>query len=149
MSYKNLKAEVEPGNVSPYCFVEINGLILASPEKIYTVIYESLKTYKKRERKALHTSHRRTDLLVTKNQSVLHNILDWPTKPNSKLILLGIANIMNLPAELLPQISNRKDYVSVLITTLSYKKIISTRFKAIDAFENQAIEFASRKVVAI
>ena len=66
------------------------------------------KTYKKRERKALHTSHRRTDLLVTKNQSVLHNILDWPTKPNSKLILLGIANIMNLPAELLPQISNRK-----------------------------------------
>lgn len=34
---RNLKAEVDAGNINSYCFVEINGLKLASPENIYRV----------------------------------------------------------------------------------------------------------------
>ncbi|CAL9225368.1 unnamed protein product [Arabidopsis halleri] len=117
---KNLKAEVEAGSVSPYCFVEINGLKLASPENIYSVIYEALSGHRVRWKKALQSLNERfaegkrigkeegkpcillideLDLLVTRNQSVLYNILDWPTKPNSRLVVLGIANTMDLPAE--------------------------------------------------
>lgn len=34
---RNLKSEVDAGSIRPYCFVEINGLKLASPENIYSV----------------------------------------------------------------------------------------------------------------
>jgi origin recognition complex subunit 1 len=34
---RKLKSEVDTGGVRPYCFVEINGLKLASPESIYRV----------------------------------------------------------------------------------------------------------------
>lgn len=34
---RSLKSEVDAGSIKPYCFVEINGLKLASPENIYSV----------------------------------------------------------------------------------------------------------------
>lgn len=34
---RNLRSEADAGSIKPYCFVEINGLKLASPENIYTV----------------------------------------------------------------------------------------------------------------
>lgn len=34
---RNLRSEVDAGSIRPYCFVEINGLKLASPETIYRV----------------------------------------------------------------------------------------------------------------
>lgn len=170
---KNLKAEVEAGNVSPYCFVEINGLKLASPENIYSVIYEALSGHRVSWKKALHYLNERfaegkkigkedekpcillideLDLLVTRNQSVLYNILDWPTKPNSKLIVLGIANTMDLPEKLLPRISSRMGIQRLCFGPYNHtqlQEIISTRLNGINAFEKTAIEFASRKVAAI
>lgn len=35
---RNIRSEVDAGSISPYCFVEINGLKLASPENIYKVL---------------------------------------------------------------------------------------------------------------
>lgn len=35
---KNIRSEVDAGSINPYCFVEINGLKLASPENIYKVL---------------------------------------------------------------------------------------------------------------
>lgn len=37
---RNLRSEVDAGSIRPYCFVEINGLKLASPENIYRVRYK-------------------------------------------------------------------------------------------------------------
>ena len=34
---------------------------------------------------------------MTRKQDVLYNLFDWPTKPNSKLVVLAIANTMDLP----------------------------------------------------
>lgn len=34
---RSLRSEVDAGKIRPYCFVEINGLKLASPENIYRV----------------------------------------------------------------------------------------------------------------
>ncbi|KAK9950817.1 hypothetical protein M0R45_006284 [Rubus argutus] len=128
---RNLRSEVDAGSIRPYCFVEINGLKLAAPENIYRVIYEALSGYRVSWKKALHLLNERfsdgksfgkeddkpcillideLDLLVTRNQSVTifssirfsNNILDWPTKPPSKLC---IANTMDLPEKLLPRIS--------------------------------------------
>lgn len=35
---RNLRAKVDAGNIRPHCFVEVNGLKLASPENIYKVM---------------------------------------------------------------------------------------------------------------
>ncbi|PON89187.1 Zinc finger, FYVE/PHD-type [Trema orientale] len=170
---RNLRSEVDAGSIRPYCFVEINGLKLASPENIYRVIYEALSGHRVGWKKALHLLNERfsegkkfgkeddrpcillideLDLLVTRNQSVLYNILDWPTKPHSKLIVIGIANTMDLPEKLLPRISSRMGIQRLCFGPYNYQQlqeIILSRLKGIDAFEKQAIEFASRKVAAI
>ncbi|RDY01499.1 Origin of replication complex subunit 1A, partial [Mucuna pruriens] len=170
---RSLKSEVDAGNIKPYTFVEINGLKLASPENIYRVIYEALNGHRVSWKKALHMLNERfvegkktgeeadrpcillideLDLLVTRNQSVLYNILDWPTKPHSKLIVIGIANTMDLPEKLLPRISSRMGIQRLCFGPYNYQQlqeIISSRLKGIDVFEKQAVEFASRKVAAI
>ncbi|KAK4339109.1 hypothetical protein RND71_040571 [Anisodus tanguticus] len=170
---RNLRCEVDAGRIKPYCFVEINGLKLASPENIYSVIYEALSGHRVGWKKALHFLNERfsnvaklskednrpcillideIDLLVTRNQAVLYNILDWPTKPHSKLIVIGIANTMDLPEKLLPRISSRMGIHRLCFGPYNYQQlqeIILTRLNVIDAFEKPAIEFASRKVAAV
>ncbi|CAH9128622.1 unnamed protein product [Cuscuta epithymum] len=170
---RNLKSEVDAGSVKPYCFIEINGLKLASPETVYSVIYESLSGHRVSWKKALKLLNERfsngsdrgkvdsrpcillideLDLLVTRSQSVLYNILDWPTKPHSRLIIIGIANTMDLPEKLLPRISSRMGIQRLCFGPYNYQQlqeIILTRLNGIDAFEKPAIEFASRKVAAV
>lgn len=170
---RNLRSEVDAGHMRPFSFVEINGLKLASPENVYRVIYEALSGHRVGWKKALHSLNERfsdcdrvgkeenqpcvllideLDLLVTRNQSVLYNILDWPNRPNSKLVVIGIANTMDLPEKLLPRISSRMGIQRLCFGPYNYhqlQEIISTRLKGIDVFERQAIEFASRKVAAI
>ncbi|PIA58745.1 hypothetical protein AQUCO_00500589v1 [Aquilegia coerulea] len=170
---RNLRSEVDAGSIKPYCFIEINGLRLGSPENIYKVIYEAISGHRVGWRKALQLLNERfsddnklgkednqpcvllideLDLLVTRNQSVLYNILDWPTKPHSKLVVIGIANTMDLPEKLLPRISSRMGIQRLCFGPYNYQQlqeIISSRLKGIDAFEKQAVEFASRKVAAI
>ncbi|XP_030453604.1 origin of replication complex subunit 1B-like [Syzygium oleosum] len=170
---RNMRSEVDAGRIRPYCFVDINGLKLASPENIYKVIYEALTGHRVSWKKALRLLNERfsdgknngrdddrpcillideLDLLLTRNQSVLYNILDWPTKAHSKLIVIGIANTMDLPEKLLPRISSRMGIQRLCFGPYNYQQlqeIILTRLRGIDAFEKQAIEFASRKVAAI
>ncbi|KAL8210453.1 hypothetical protein R6Q57_004890 [Mikania cordata] len=170
---RSLRSEVDAEITKPYSFVEINGLKLAAPENIYRVIYEALTGHRVSWKKALNLLNDKfsngiksskdddrpcillideLDLLVTRNQSVLYNILDWPTKPNSKLIVIGIANTMDLPEKLLPRISSRMGIQRLCFAPYNYlqlQEIIGCRLKGIDAFEKQAIEFASRKVAAV
>ncbi|KAM0824646.1 hypothetical protein ACQ4PT_070060 [Festuca glaucescens] len=170
---RRLRSEFDSGALRPYCFIEINGLKLASPENIYKVIYEQLSGHRVGWKKALHylTEHfsdgikigkqanqpivlliDELDLLLTRNQSVLYNILDWPTKPNSNLVIIGIANTMDLPEKLFPRISSRMGIQRLCFGPYNYRQlqeIITSRLKGIDAFEDQAIEFASRKVAAM
>ncbi|KAK6937125.1 ATPase, AAA-type, core [Dillenia turbinata] len=108
---RNLRSEVDAGSIKPYCFIEVNGLKLATPENIYRVIYEAISGHRVHWRKALQLLNERfsngirtgkhddqpcillideLDLLVTRNQSVLYNLLDWPTRPHSKLIVIGM-----------------------------------------------------------
>lgn len=63
----------------------------------------------------------------------------------------GIANTMDLPEKLLPRISSRMGIQRLCFGPYSYQQlqeIISSRLKGLDAFEEQAVEFASRKVIS-
>lgn len=35
---------------------------------------------------------------------VLYNLFEWPTRANSRLVVVGIANTMDLPERLLPKV---------------------------------------------
>ena len=41
------------------------------------------------------------DLLSTRNQKVLYNLLSWPGEGGSRLIVLAVANTMDLPDRIL------------------------------------------------
>jgi hypothetical protein len=65
------------------------------------------------------------------------------------LLNTGIANTMDLPEKLLPRISSRMGIQRLCFGPYNYRQlleIITSRLKGINAFEEQAIEFASRKV---
>jgi len=40
------------------------------------------------------------DALITTKQTLLYNLFDWPCHSNSNLLLISIANTMNLPERL-------------------------------------------------
>ncbi|KAJ0972019.1 hypothetical protein J5N97_019978 [Dioscorea zingiberensis] len=170
---RNLRSEVDAGTMRPYCFIEINGLKLATPENTYKVIYEALSGHRVGWKKALHYLNERfskgikvgkqtnhscvllideLDVLLRRNQSVLYNVLDWLARPHSKLVIIGIANTMNLPEKLLHNIGSRAKNKSLCFGPYNYQQlqeIILTRLEGSGAFEEQAIEFASRKVAAM
>ena len=47
------------------------------------------------------------DYMVTRKQTVLYNLFDWPTRRHARLVVVGIANTMDLPERLLPRIHRR------------------------------------------
>ena len=44
------------------------------------------------------------DLLLTRTQRVLYNLMEWPLRKGSRLAVIGIANTMDLPERFLPRI---------------------------------------------
>lgn len=47
------------------------------------------------------------DQLESKRQSVLYTIFEWPALPNSRLVLVGIANALDLTERALPRLQAR------------------------------------------
>ena len=48
------------------------------------------------------------DFLISRSQKELYTLVDWPSKPKSRLIVIGIANTLDLPERLLmPRIASR------------------------------------------
>jgi len=47
------------------------------------------------------------DALVTKKQTLLYNLFDWPCHQNSRLLVISIANTMDLPERMQQKIQSR------------------------------------------
>lgn len=41
------------------------------------------------------------DLLWTRKQNVMYNLFDWPTRRQARLVVLTIANTMDLPERIM------------------------------------------------
>ena len=58
------------------------------------------------------------DLLWTRKQTVLYNLFDWPTRQHAKLIVLAVANTMDLPEKvMMNKVSSRLVSIVVLSTS--------------------------------
>ncbi|CAN0459202.1 unnamed protein product, partial [Laminaria digitata] len=47
------------------------------------------------------------DYITTTKQTVLYNLFEWPSRPHARVVVVGIANTMDLPERCLPRISSR------------------------------------------
>jgi origin recognition complex subunit 1 len=183
-----LNASVMAEELDDFIFVEINGMKVTDPHQSYSLLWEALKGDRVSPSQALdllerefnHPSPRRIpcvvlmdelDQLVTKNQSVMYNFFNWPGLRHSRLIVLAVANTMDLPERTLSnKISSRLGkLVNALyslfthnstgltrITFAGYNheqlmKIIQSRLEGVPGgiVESDAIQFASRKVAAV
>nr|XP_014350033.1 PREDICTED: origin recognition complex subunit 1 [Latimeria chalumnae] len=90
------------------------------------------------------------DLLWTRKQNVMYNIFDWPTRKQAKLVVLAIANTMDLPERILMnRVASRLGLTRMSFQPYTFKQlqqIITSRLNRIKAFEDDAIQLVARKV---
>ena len=99
------------------------------------------------------------DHLVTKSQEVMYKLVEYTARASSKLVLIGIANSLNLPDRFLPRLKGKSVEPKRLnfnpYTTDDIVAIISTRLQSLapDAdtlpmMDVKAVELCARKVSA-
>ncbi|NWZ84819.1 ORC1 protein, partial [Poecile atricapillus] len=165
-----LQQAAENDELPPFQFVEINGMKLTDPHQAYVQILEFLTGQKvtaahaavllaklfstpgpKRNTTVLIVDE--LDLLWTRKQNVMYNLFDWPTQKHSKLIILAIANTMDLPERIMMnRVASRLGLTRMSFQPYTYKQlqqIISSRLKGVKAFEEDAVQLVSRKVAAL
>ena len=107
------KEEDVPG----FRFIEINAMRLTEPNQAYVQLWKQLSRSDERitPDHALSLLNKRfngcgngqeqtsivlvdeLDMLCNRRQSVLYNLFEWPTRTDSRLVILAIANAMDLP----------------------------------------------------
>ncbi|KAJ4196416.1 Origin recognition complex, subunit 1 [Fusarium falciforme] len=167
-----LEEAVGADELDDFIFVEINGMKITDPHQSYTLLWEALKGQRASpaqsldllEREFSNPSPRRIpcvvlmdelDQLVTKNQAVMYNFFNWPTLRHSRLIVLAVANTMDLPERTLSnKISSRLGLTRITFPGYNHEqlmKIIQSRLEGVpgNIVDPDAIQFASRKVAAV
>ncbi|KLJ05517.1 origin recognition complex subunit 1 [Blastomyces silverae] len=167
-----LNASVLAEELDDFVFVEINGMKVTDPHQSYSLLWEALKGDRVSpshaldllEREFSHPSPRRVpcvvlmdelDQLVTKNQSVMYNFFNWPALRYSHLIVLAVANTMDLPERTLSnKISSRLGLTRITFSGYKHQElmeIIGSRLSNVpgNIVDPDAVQFASRKVAAV
>ncbi|KAF3165023.1 Origin recognition complex, subunit 1 [Orbilia oligospora] len=172
-----LQVQVEEEEIEDFIFLEINGMKITDPHQSYSLLWEAIQgdsegparvapnhALNLLEREFSTPSPRRVpivvlmdelDQLVTKNQSVMYNFFNWPSMTHSRLIVLAVANTMDLPERTLSnKISSRLGLTRITFPGYTHeqlKKIIESRLEGVpgNIVQPDAIQFAARKVAAV
>lgn len=168
----SLQSAVAEEQLDDFYFVEINGMKVTDPHQSYSLLWEALKgdrvssahALELLEREFTTPSPRRVpcvvlmdelDQLVTRNQGVMYNFFNWPQLRHSRLIVLAVANTMDLPERTLSnKISSRLGLTRITFPGYSHTQlmiIIQSRLEGVGKVivEPDAVQFASRKVAAV
>lgn len=88
------------------------------------------------------------DFLCTKRQDVVYNLLDWPTKAKAQLVVVTIANTMDLPERvLMGRVTSRLGLTRLTFQPYNYKQlqeIVMSRLKDFDGFRSEAVQLVAR-----
>jgi origin recognition complex subunit 1 len=167
-----LNAAVMAEELDDFIFVEINGMKVTDPHQSYSLLWEALRGDRVSpshaldllEREFTTPSPRRVpcvvlmdelDQLVTKNQGVMYNFFNWPGLKHSRLIVLAVANTMDLPERTLSnKISSRLGLHRITFKGYTHSQliqIIESRLANVPGriVHPDAIQFAARKVAAV
>lgn len=97
------------------------------------------------------------DQLDSKGQDVLYTLFEWPWLSKSRLVLIGIANTLDLTDRILPRLQAREKCKPWLLNFPPYTKnqiaiILQDRLNQASkdqVLDNAAIQFCARKVSAV
>ncbi|KAG2154009.1 P-loop containing nucleoside triphosphate hydrolase protein [Suillus clintonianus] len=186
---RELKRMAENNETNPFTYVEINGLRIPEPSAAYNLLWETvsghdvasdghLKASAKESLKQL-TKHfsagaragpaghacvvlmDELDQLVTAKQDVVYNFFNWPTIAGSKLVVIAVANTMDLPERVMTgRVRSRLGMIRINFqpyTTQQLEKIVHARLKDAkegleeppDVMNADGVKFAAMKVSSI
>lgn len=112
---------------------------------------------KKNQKKMMLLLLDEIDQLAGNKQSVLYSIFEWPAMTNSKIVLIGIANALDLTDRLLTRLNTKCELKPKLLHFPSYTKeqiidIFKSRLEdagAMEIFAPNTIQFLAAKVSAV
>ncbi|XP_013978955.1 origin recognition complex subunit 1 isoform X1 [Salmo salar] len=165
-----LQQASDKDEIPTFRFIEINGMKMTDPHQAYVQILQKLTGQKvtadhaaallekrfsnptpKKETTVLLVDE--LDLLWTRKQNVMYNLFDWPTRRHARLVVLTIANTMDLPERIMiNRVASRLGLTRMSFQPYSFKQlqqIITSRLIMVKAFEEDAMQLVSRKVAAL
>lgn len=164
-----LQYRVAEEELFPFKFVEINGMKIPDPTQAYSKLWETLTGQRVTPNHALSllqlqfsTSNPsrmpcvvlmdELDQLTTMKQEVMYNFFQWPNMPNTRLIVVAVANTMDLPERTLAhKVSSRLGLTRIAFaayTRPQLNEIIKSRLSSVDSIEVEeaAIDYACLRV---
>ncbi|KFO20928.1 origin recognition complex subunit 1 [Fukomys damarensis] len=165
-----LQQAAQTNDVPPFQYIEVNGMKLTEPHQVYVQILEKLTGQKATATHAAALLAKRfcnrrssqettvllvdeLDLLWTHKQDVMYNLFDWPTHKEARLVVLTIANTMDLPERIMMnRVSSRLGLTRMSFQPYTHsqlQQILVSRLKHLKAFEDDAIQLVARKVAAL
>ena len=147
---RRMRTLARADKLPPFFYVEVNGLRLPTPKHAYTCILEALtgeRTAPERAQAILDARFAappvqgrvtvlfldELDMLQTPSNSVLYNLFDWPSRSSAKLIVIAVANTIDLPERLPPRIISRMGVTRVRFNTydkVQLQTIVKSRLEA-------------------
>ncbi|KAJ3247618.1 Origin recognition complex, subunit 1 [Chytriomyces hyalinus] len=170
---KTLKEQVEEESLPKFTFIDINGMKLTDPNQAYCAIWEGLfpkwpKVSAKHACDLLQDFFRKPaqrdavpivlmvdelDLLVTTKQTVIYNLFNWPRLADSPLIMIAIANTMDLPERVFSHKINSRVGGTRLgfnaYTNAELVEIIESRVGTGGLINQDAVVFCAKKVAGM
>ena len=168
----------EDKTLDSFDFVEINAMRLPRPAQAYSLLHKAIfggavvagENAARRldaffssddfdfdgKKKRIVCLVDELDFLNTKNETVLYNFFEWPTKhvKSCSLCVIGIANTMDLPEKLEPKVRSRLGCRRLVFQPYSLQDlqaILRDRLRTANAeaaFADSAVVMAARKVSA-
>lgn len=167
---RQLQMQSKNGILPDFEYVNVNGMRLTEPRQSYVEILKQLTgkivqweqaynqldskfTKKGRDSKPIVLLIDELDILCTKRQDVVYNLLDWPSKACCQLIVLTIANTMDLPERLLMgRVTSRLGLTRLTFQPYNYsqlQEIVTKRLLDSKTFNPDAIQLVARKVASV
>lgn len=167
---RHSQSAISVGYGSQFRFIELNGMKLTDPNQTYPALLKLLtgqkastdhaanileKMFSKDEPEKEHTVLLvdELDLLWTRKQNVLYNLFDWPSRRYSKLVILAVANTMDLPERIMMnRVSSRLGLTRITFQPYTFRQlqeIVVSRMQARNVFEDDALQLVARKVAAV
>lgn len=187
---RQLKRMAEQNEVNPFTYVEINGLRIPEPSAAYGLLWEAVSGHDAAEDGRLRISSKEAlnsltkhfssggrmgprghacivlmdelDQLMTTKQDVVYNFFNWPTLVGSKIVVIAVANTMDLPERVMTgRVRSRLGMIRINFqpyTTQQLEKIVRSRLEIakedlesgpVDVISPDGVKFASMKVSSI
>lgn len=161
---RSLQLQMEQKALPEFKFIEINGMRLTETRQTYVQIYHQLTgetvsweqahflldtmfNTPELNRKPTILLMDEFDMIKSRRQDVVYNVLDWSGKKSAQLLVVAIGNIIDLERTLMNGVTSRLGQNRVIFPPYSYKQlqeIVQARLTGIDIFDIEAVELVAR-----